>query len=186
MGRKSISSLRLRNKKKFGEDEEEYSAQAEEDKKEKTDEHQDQQEEEEEEVPQKRKRVRKRKTAESKKQDEEQELVEDTGTAGDRSVLHLLRLSPVFIRFYFWCRFNNERTVYMEGLPFDASEQSINEFFSSVGAPVGLRLPRWHDSGRLRGYGHVEFRTAEEASKAIKDLNGECIMSQLTNDAPLS
>lgn len=69
-------------------------------------------------------------------------------------------------------RFNNERTIYMEGLPFEATEESITAFFAKVGPLAGLRLPRWHDSGRLRGYGHAEFATADEASRAMKELNG--------------
>ena len=34
-----------------------------------------------------------------------------------------------------------------------------------------VRLPKWHDSGKLRGYGHVEFPTAQLATKAL-ELDG--------------
>jgi nucleolin len=61
----------------------------------------------------------------------------------------------------------------MEGLPFEATEETITAFFAKVGSLVGLRLPRWHDSGRLRGYGHVEFGSADEASRAMAELNGK-------------
>ena len=30
------------------------------------------------------------------------------------------------------------------------------------------RLPKWQDSNRLRGYGHVEFPTADLAAKALE------------------
>lgn len=69
-------------------------------------------------------------------------------------------------------QFNNDRTVYIEGLPYNASEDDIREFFSSVGSIVAVRLPRWHDSGRLRGYGHVEFEDRTQATKAL-ELDGE-------------
>lgn len=67
---------------------------------------------------------------------------------------------------------NNPRTVYVEGLPFDSSEDDVRTFFDSVGGRIkSVRLPRWHDSGRLRGYGHVEFESIAQAEKAI-ELNG--------------
>jgi len=62
----------------------------------------------------------------------------------------------------------NERTVYMEGLPFDSTEDDVNKFFKEAGKIVAVRLPRWHDSGRLRGYGHVEFSSVEAASAALE------------------
>ena len=66
---------------------------------------------------------------------------------------------------------NNPRTVYVEGLPFDGTEEAVRIFFQAVGTIVSIRLPRWHDSGRLRGYGHVEFATEDEATQAL-ELNG--------------
>jgi nucleolin len=72
----------------------------------------------------------------------------------------------------FGLRFTNDCTVYIEGLPFDATEGQITSFFSSAGPVVSLRLPKWHDSGRLRGYGHVEFQSAEAANKAL-EMDGQ-------------
>lgn len=66
----------------------------------------------------------------------------------------------------------NERTVYVEGLPFSATEEQISQFFSECGPTKSIRLPRWHDSGRLRGYGHVEFNDSEAAQKAF-ELDGK-------------
>jgi nucleolin len=68
-------------------------------------------------------------------------------------------------------RFNNTRTIYVEGLPFSARESDIRSFFESCGTIVSIRLPTWHDSGRLRGYGHIEF-TDDEAAAAAFDLDG--------------
>ena len=66
----------------------------------------------------------------------------------------------------------NERTVYIEGLPYDSNEEDVSKFFESCGKIQSVRLPKWHDSGRLRGYGHVEFLTLESVKKAI-DLDGK-------------
>jgi RNA recognition motif-containing protein len=68
--------------------------------------------------------------------------------------------------------FNNDRTIYVEGLSYNATEDDIREFFSKVGTIQAVRLPRWHDSGRLRGYGHVEFEDSKHATKAL-ELDGK-------------
>ena len=60
-----------------------------------------------------------------------------------------------------------ERTLYLEGLPYTASEADIAEFFASVGAPEEIRAPRYHDTGRLLGYAHVQFASAELANAGL-------------------
>ena len=62
-------------------------------------------------------------------------------------------------------------TVYVEGLPFDAHQEEVMAVFAAVGEVTELRLPRWQDSGRLRGYGHVAYATAEAATRAIAQLH---------------
>lgn len=81
--------------------------------------------------------------------------------------------------------YNNDRTVYIQGLPFASTEEEIKEFFSKVGSIVSVRLPKWHDSGKLKGYGHIEFSKAAEATKAL-DLSGEYIQDRyITVDKPM-
>jgi nucleolin len=60
------------------------------------------------------------------------------------------------------------RTVYCEGLRYDEAEDDVRAFFAAHGAIKELRLPRYQDSGRLRGYGHVEYETAQSAAAALK------------------
>jgi hypothetical protein len=69
--------------------------------------------------------------------------------------------------------FCNDRTVYIEGLPYASTEADISTFFESCGRIESVRLPRWQDSGRLRGYGHVQFATAAAAKRAIDELDGQ-------------
>lgn len=66
------------------------------------------------------------------------------------------------------CSFNDEFTVYIEGLPFSASENDVIKFFEPAGIVQSVRLPKWHDSGKLRGYGHVKFCAPEMATKALE------------------
>lgn len=67
--------------------------------------------------------------------------------------------------------FNNNRTIYIEGLPYELSEDDIKTFFASAGSIKSIRLPKWHDSGRLRGYGHIEFNDVKSATLAL-ELDG--------------
>jgi len=59
----------------------------------------------------------------------------------------------------------------VEGLPFAATEDDIKDFFRSVGIIEEIRLPQWHDSGRLRGYGHIVFKKESSAAAAL-ELDG--------------
>ena len=63
-------------------------------------------------------------------------------------------------------------TVYVEGIPYGADEGDLNAHFSACGVIKSIRLPRYNDSGKLRGYGHVAFET-EEAYEAALKLDGE-------------
>lgn len=64
-------------------------------------------------------------------------------------------------------------TVYVEGIPFDATPDEVKDFFvqGDVHDVVELRLPTWQDSGRLRGYGHVLFESKQSFEKAL-ELSG--------------
>jgi len=66
--------------------------------------------------------------------------------------------------------FANDCTVYIEGLPFESNEAQVREFFKAIksGDILSVRLPTWQDSGRLRGYGHVEFNKPLAAKDALK------------------
>ena len=44
------------------------------------------------------------------------------------------------------------------------STSCSKQFFEEAGEVVDVRLPTFED-GRMRGYGHVEFATAEAAQK---------------------
>lgn len=82
--------------------------------------------------------------------------------------------------------YNNNRTVYLQGLPFKSNEAEVRKFFKDTGEIVSIRLPKWHDSGNLKGYGHVEFRKAEDAAKAL-EKSGEYIQDRyVTIDRPMT
>mmetsp|Transcript_8628 Transcript_8628/g.21997 ORF Transcript_8628/g.21997 Transcript_8628/m.21997 type:complete len:262 (+) Transcript_8628:49-834(+) len=57
-------------------------------------------------------------------------------------------------------------TVYCEGLSYQASEADVAAFFAPL-AVLEVRMPRYQDSGKPRGYAHVDFETAADAAEAL-------------------
>jgi len=64
-------------------------------------------------------------------------------------------------------------TIFVEGIPFDVTEQHVRDFFEKTHATLHitdileLRLPTWQDSGRLRGFGHIKFGSSDSYHKAL-------------------
>jgi len=67
-----------------------------------------------------------------------------------------------------------EHTIFVEGIPFDSNDDIVMSFFVNNGCPdvLQMRLPKWQDTGRLRGFGHIVFRSKESRQKALTDLDG--------------
>ena len=65
----------------------------------------------------------------------------------------------------------SQRSVFIGNLPYDATEQQLKEFFSSVGPVVMLRMVNDKDTGRPKGFGFCEYRDAATAQSAIRNLN---------------
>lgn len=80
----------------------------------------------------------------------------------------------------------NGKTVYIQGLPFSATEEDVRGFFGSCGNIISIRLPKWHDSGRIKGYGHVVFESKASANSAL-DLSGQYVKDRyVTVDRPMT
>jgi len=65
--------------------------------------------------------------------------------------------------------------VYVEGIPYEESEENLWNLFKEHGELIAMRLPRWHDTGRLRGYGIFDFASQKDRNKCIEKLNGHTI-----------
>jgi len=67
------------------------------------------------------------------------------------------------------------RCVFVGNIPYDASEPSIVEFFSSVAGSDGCNLRMVYDkaTGQPKGYGFIEFGTCSQAQSAIRNLDGK-------------
>ena len=61
-------------------------------------------------------------------------------------------------------KYSNDRTIYIQGLPFSATEDDVRKLFEPCGKIDSIRLPKWHDSGRIKGYGHIEYQDSSSAT----------------------
>jgi RNA recognition motif-containing protein len=65
--------------------------------------------------------------------------------------------------------------LYVGGLSFDTTDESLRTFFEQVGKVDSASVVADRFSGRSRGFGFVEMATAADARKAIEELNGKSL-----------
>ena len=65
------------------------------------------------------------------------------------------------------------KKLYVGNIPFQASEEELKEFFSSIGQVESVKIIIDTQSGQSRGFGFIEMSTDDEAVRAISDLNGK-------------
>ena len=63
--------------------------------------------------------------------------------------------------------------LYVGNLPFNTTEQSLNELFADHGAVTSARIITDRETGRSKGFGFVEMSNGDEAQSAIETLNGQ-------------
>ena len=68
-------------------------------------------------------------------------------------------------------------TIYVEGLPFEWTEEDIRNHFSSCGEISRVKAPTWHDTGRLKGYCIIDLANQEGLDAALS-LNGSKVGSK--------
>jgi RNA recognition motif-containing protein len=76
-----------------------------------------------------------------------------------------------------WFRAEGVRKVkklYVGNLPFNASEEQLQEWFGQVGVnPSAISLIRDRFTGQSRGFAFIEIANDEEADRAVTSLNGQ-------------
>ncbi len=75
--------------------------------------------------------------------------------------MHLQRFS--------W-RFFVASKLYVGNLPFNATEEGVKEYFSTIGEVTSVKIITDRDTGRSRGFCFVEMQNADAA---IAELNGK-------------
>lgn len=64
------------------------------------------------------------------------------------------------------------KTIYIGNLSFVASESDVRSVFSEYGEVVRISLPVDRETGRKRGFAFVEMMKANEATRAVAELDG--------------
>ena len=62
--------------------------------------------------------------------------------------------------------------LYVGNIAFEVTEQDLQTLFNGIGGVQSVKLITDTYTGRSRGFGFVEFDTADNAAKAIGQFNG--------------
>ncbi|MEW6109230.1 MAG: RNA-binding protein [Nitrospirota bacterium] len=68
--------------------------------------------------------------------------------------------------------------LYVGSIPFDASEESLRDLFSTIGEVISVRIITDAHTGRSKGFGFVEMASESDAQTAIEKLNGSAFMER--------
>jgi nucleolin len=63
-------------------------------------------------------------------------------------------------------------TVFVGNLPWSVTEDTMREWFGEIGEVVAVRIAEDPETGKRKGFGHVEFAEPASAQKAV-EFNGE-------------
>jgi RNA recognition motif-containing protein len=63
--------------------------------------------------------------------------------------------------------------LYVGGLAYETTEKELEELFAAHGTVESVAIIMDRDTNRSKGFGFVEMSSAEEAQKAITELNGK-------------
>jgi len=63
--------------------------------------------------------------------------------------------------------------LYVGGLSYSTTSETLREYFAQCGTVESASVVTDKFSGQSRGFGFVEMATAEEAQRAISELNGK-------------
>lgn len=80
-------------------------------------------------------------------------------------------------------RSSRENSVFLGNLAWDVSQEMCIEMLTDVLGPDGgftsVRLATDRETGRPRGFGHIDFKDRESAERAIAELNGMEVLGRL-------
>lgn len=77
-------------------------------------------------------------------------------------------------------------TIYVENIPSTADHDWVRQVFGEYGTIDYISVPRYHRSGRPKGFAFVEFRTSEMANSALEAFGAlECKISPTIDPSQL-
>lgn len=73
------------------------------------------------------------------------------------------------------------RKIFIGNLSFETTNQDLEALFATVGACESAAVVTDRATGRSRGFGFVEMSSADEARRAISELNGRELQGRAIN-----
>ncbi|XP_036412677.1 cold inducible RNA binding protein a isoform X3 [Colossoma macropomum] len=70
---------------------------------------------------------------------------------------------------------SDEGKLFIGGLSFDTTEQSLEEAFSKYGVITNVHVARNRETNRSRGFGFVTFENPDDAKDALEGMNGKSV-----------
>lgn len=67
-----------------------------------------------------------------------------------------------------------DRTIFLSGLSYETTEETLHEYFDVYGEIEKLNLPKYQDSQNNIGYCHITFTDSESAKNAL-EMNGKVV-----------
>lgn len=67
----------------------------------------------------------------------------------------------------------DDNKLFVGGISWDTKEDALRDLFSQVGEVEEVKIITDRVTGRSKGFGFVTMKTAEDAQKAIDELNGK-------------
>jgi RNA recognition motif-containing protein len=77
------------------------------------------------------------------------------------------------------------KKLYVGSISFNATEESLQDLFSSIGEVESVKIITDQETGRSKGFGFIEMSSEDDAKKAIEQLNGTKFMERalIVNEA---
>jgi RNA recognition motif-containing protein len=70
------------------------------------------------------------------------------------------------------------KQIYAGNLSYQMSDETLRDLFQQHGEVTSVKIIRYPDSGKSKGFGFVEMANDEEADNAIQKLNGSDVQGR--------
>ncbi|OAG29985.1 hypothetical protein NEDG_01532 [Nematocida displodere] len=75
----------------------------------------------------------------------------------------------------------DDRTIFIKGISYNASEEDLQDIFGKYGAIKEIRIPKSHE-GKGKGFAYIEFKNKESCEKSFEVTGTECDGRKLVVD----
>jgi RNA recognition motif-containing protein len=70
------------------------------------------------------------------------------------------------------------KQIYAGNLSYQMTDDTLRELFQQHGEVTSVKIIRYPDSGKSKGFGFIEMLKDEDADSAIQKLNGADVMGR--------